>query len=76
MEQWTSCKLGKEYIKAAYCHLAYLIYMHSTAYEMPGWVMHKLESRLPEEISTTSDMQISPEENEEKQKSLLMRVKE
>ena len=70
MEQWTSSKLGKEYLKAVYCHLAYLTYMHSTAREMPGWVMHKLESRLLEEISTTSDMQISLMENEEKLKSL------
>ena len=76
MEQWTGCKLGKEYIKAAYCHLAYLTYMHSTACEMPGWVIHKLESRFLEEISTTSDMQISLMENEEKLKSLMMRMKE
>ena len=41
-------KLGKEYIKAVYCHPACLIYMQSTSYEMPGWMKHKLESRLPE----------------------------
>ena len=46
MEQWTGSKLGKEYEKAAYCHLAYLMYMWSTSYEMPDWMNHKLESRL------------------------------
>ena len=56
MEQWTVSKLGKEYIKAIYCHPAYLTYMQSTSFEMPGWMNHKLESRLPGEISTTSDM--------------------
>ena len=56
MEQQTGSKLGKEYIKAIYCHLAYLTYMQSTSREMPGWMKHKLESRLPGEISVTSDM--------------------
>ena len=60
MEQQTGSKLGKEYIKAVYCHPAYLTYMQSTSCEMPGWMNHKLESRLPEEISTTSDMQMIP----------------
>ena len=60
MEQQTGSKLGKEYVKAVYCHLAYLIYMQSTSQEMLGWMKHKLESRLPEEISTTSDMQMIP----------------
>ena len=60
MEQQTGSKLGKEYIKAVYCHPAYLIYMQSTSCEMPGWMNHKLESRLPGEISTTSDMQMIP----------------
>ena len=46
MEQQTDFKLGKEYVKAVYCHTAYLIYMQSTSYEMPGWMKHKLESRL------------------------------
>ena len=58
MEQWSGSKLGKEYDKAVYCHTAYLTYMQSTSCEMPGWMNHKLESRLPGEISTTSDMQI------------------
>ena len=60
MEQQTSSKLGKEYIKAVYCHLAYLTYRQSTSCEMPGWMKHKLKSRLPGEISITSDMQMMP----------------
>ena len=56
MDQWTGSKLGKEYVKAVYCYPAYLIYIQSTSWEMPGWMKHKLESRLPEEISTASDM--------------------
>ena len=59
MEQQTGSKLGKEYNKAVYCHPAYLIYMQSTC-EMLGWMKHKLESRLPGEISITSDMQMTP----------------
>ena len=58
MEQWTGSKLGKEYVKAVYCHPAYLTYMQSTSCEMPGWINHKLESRWPGEISTTSVMQL------------------
>ena len=57
MEQKTGSKLGKEYVKAVYCHPAYLTYMQSTSYEMWDWMKHKLESRLPGEISVTSDMQ-------------------
>ena len=60
MEQQTGSKLGKEYIKAVYCHPAYLTYMQSTSCEMLGWIKHSLESRLLGEISTTSDMQITP----------------
>ena len=56
-EQWTGSKLGKEYVKALYCHSAYLIYMN-TFCEIPGWMNQKLESRSLGEISTTSDMQI------------------
>ena len=48
MEQQTGSKLGKEYVKAAYCHPAYLIYMQNTSLEMLGWMKQKLESRLPE----------------------------
>ena len=60
MEQKTGSKSGKEYIKAVYCHLAYLTYTQSTSCEMLGWIKHKLESRLLREISITSDMQITP----------------
>ena len=59
-EQQTDSKLGKEYIKVVHCHPAYLTYMRSTSYEMPGWMRHKLESRLLGEISITSDMNITP----------------
>ena len=60
MEQQTGCKSEKEYVKAVYCHPDYLIYMQITSYKMPGWMKHKLESRLPGEISITSDMQMTP----------------
>ena len=59
MEQVTGSKLGNEYVKAVYCHPAYLNYMQSMLCEMPGWIKHKLESRLPGEISTTSDMHMT-----------------
>ena len=59
-EQWTGSKLRKEYIKAVYCHLAYLTSMQSTSCEMPGWIKHKLESRLSGKLSVTSDMQMTP----------------
>ena len=55
----TGSKLGKEYVKAVYCHPAYLTYMQSTSCEMPGWMKHKLESRLLGEISITSDKQMT-----------------
>ena len=58
MEQWTGSKLGKEYVKAVYCNPAYLTSMQSTSCEIPGWMNHKLESRLPAETSTTSDMEM------------------
>ena len=60
MEQQTGFKLGKEYVKAIYCHLAYLNYIWSISCEMLGHMNHKLESRLLEEITITSDMQIIP----------------
>ena len=60
MEQCTGSKLGKEYVKAVYCHPAYLTSMWSTSCKMLGWVKHKLESRLLGEISITSDMQVTP----------------
>ena len=57
-QQWTSSKLGKEYMKAVYCHHAYLTSMQSTSCEMLGWMNHELELRLPGEIPTTSDTQM------------------
>ena len=56
-EQGTGSKLGKEYVKVVCHHLAYLTYMQSTSCEMLGWMKHKLESRMSQEIST-SDMQM------------------
>ena len=66
MEQWTGSKLGKERVKAEYCHTAYL----------PGYTKHKLESRLPGEITTYADDTTLMAESEEELKSLLMKVKE
>ena len=60
MEQWTGSKLEKEYIKAVYCHPTYLTQMQSTSCEMLGWMKHKLESRLPGEMSATSDIHLIP----------------
>ena len=60
MKQQTVSKSGKEYVKVVYCHPAYLAHMQSTSSETLGWMKHKLESRLPREISITSDMQITP----------------
>ena len=72
MEQWPGSKLGKEYVKAVYCHSAYLTYMQSTTCEMPGWMKHKLASRFPGEISVTSDMQMTVHIRQ-KVKNLLMK---
>ena len=60
MEQQTGSNLGKEYVKAVYCHPAYLTYMQSTSWEILGWRKHKLESRFQGEISVTWDMQMTP----------------
>ena len=80
MEQQTGSKLGKGYVKAVCSHLTSLIYMQSTSCEMPGWMKHKLESRLLGEISITSlryaDDSTLMAESEEELKSLLMKVKE
>ena len=76
MEQQTSSKSGREYIKAVYRHPAYLTYKQSTSWEMLGWMKHKLESRLPGEIAITSDMQMTPPLWQKVKKSLLMKVKE
>ena len=59
MEQQTGSKFRKKYVKAVYCHSAYLTYMQSTSDEMPGWIKNELESRSPE-VSITSDMQMTP----------------
>ena len=78
MEQQTGSKLGKEYIKAVYCHPAYLMSMQSTSWETLGWKKHKLESRLPREIPINlryTDDTTLMEESEER-KGLLMKVKE
>ena len=75
MEQQTGSKLGKEYVKAIYCHPAYLTSIQSTSWETLGWKKHKLESRLPGEISKTSDTTLMAE-SEEALKKLLMKVKE
>ena len=78
MKQQTSSKSGKDYVKTVYCHPAYLTYMQSTSWETLGWEKHKLESRLPGEISITSyaDDTTLMAESEEELKSLLMKVKE
>ena len=60
MEQWTGSKLGKEYIKAVYCHPAFLTYMQSTSCDMLDWMKHKLELKILGEISIISDMQMTP----------------
>ena len=61
MEQQTCSKSGKEYVKAVYCHPAYLTFMQSTSCEMLGWIKHKLESRLLGEISITPDTTLMAE---------------
>ena len=80
IEQQTGSKLGKQYVKAVYCHPAYLTYMQSsTSCKVLGWMKHKLESKLLGEMSITSDMQMTPTlmaKSEEELKSLLMQVKE
>ena len=60
IQQQTGSKLGKEYVKAIYCHLAYLTHIQSTSCKTPAWTKHKLESRLPGAISITSDKQMTP----------------
>ena len=75
MEQ-TGSKLGKEYVKAVYCHPAYLTYMQSTSWEMLDWIKHKLESRLPGDNLRYADDTALMAESEEELKSLLIKVKE
>ena len=72
----TDCfKIGKGVHQGIYCHPAYLTFMQSTSCEMPGWMKHKLESRLPGEISYPDDTTLMAE-SKEKLKSLLMKVKD
>ena len=79
MEQWTGSKLGKEYIKAVYCHPAYLTSMQSISCEMPGWIKHKLESRLQgrniNNLRYVDDTTLMAE-SEEELKSILRKVKD
>ena len=78
-EQWTGSKLRKEYVQAVCCHLAYFTYTHSTSCKVPGWMKHKLESRLLGEIYHNlryADDTTLMAESEEELKSLLMKVKE
>ena len=79
MEQWTGSKLGKEYVKAVYCHPAYLTYLQSISCKILDWMNHKLESRLLREISinlsNAGDTTLVAE-SEKELKSLLMKVKE
>ena len=79
MEPWTGSKLGKEYIKAIYCHPAYLTNMQSTSCEMPGWMKHKLEIKIARRninnLRCTDDTTLMAE-SEEEQKSPLIKVKE
>ena len=75
MEEQTGSKQQKEYVKAVYCHRAYLTSMQNTSWEMPGWRKHKLESRFPGEILIISDDTILMAKSEEELKSLLMKVK-
>ena len=79
MEQWTGSRLGKEYVKAVYCHPAYLTYMQSTSCEMPGWINHKLKSRFARRNINSlryADDTTPMAESKEELKSLLMKVKE
>ena len=77
-KQQTGSKSGKDYIKALYCHSAYLTYMQSKSCKMPGWMKPKLESRLLGEISITSDMQMTPplRQKAKRTKEPLMKLKE
>ena len=75
MEQQTGSKSGKEHVKVVYCHLAYLTFMQNTSCEMSGWMKHTLESRMPGEISITSDDTTLMAESEGELKNILMKVK-
>ena len=75
MEQPTGSKLGKEYVKAVYCHPAYITYMQSTSCKMPAWINHKLARRNINNLIYADDTTVMVE-SEEELNSLLMRVKE
>ena len=79
MKQHTGSKLAKEYVKAVCCHPAYLTYMQSTSCEMPGWMKHKLESRIARininNLRYADDTTLMAE-SEQELKSFLMKVKE
>ena len=79
MEQWTGSKLGEEYVKAVYCHPAYLIYMQNTSCKMPGWMKHKagikIAGRNINNLRYVDDTTLM-EESKEELKNLLMKVKE
>ena len=78
MEQKSGSKLGKEYIKAVYCHSVYLTYMQNTSCKMPGWMSYKLESRAGRNINNLryADDTTLMAESKEELKSLLIKVKE
>ena len=80
MEQQTGSKLGKECVRAAYCHPAYLTYMQSASLKILDWMKHKLESGVPGKTSITSDIYADDTtlmaESKEELKSLLMNGKE
>ena len=76
MEQWTGSKLGKDCIKAVYCHPAYLTYMQSTSCKMPGWMKHKLVAGRNINNLRYADDTTFESESKEELKSLLMKVKE
>ena len=75
MEQWSGSKSGKEYIKAAYCQLAYLTYMQNISREMPLWMTHKIDKRNISNLRYADDTTLMSESNEEL-KSLLIRIQE
>ena len=78
MEHQTGSKPGKEYVKVVYCHPAYFTYMQNTSCKMPSWMKHKMESRLPGNVSNLryADDTTFMAESEEELKSLLMKMKE
>ena len=79
MEQWTGCKLGKEYVKAVYCQPIYLTSMQSTSCEMPGWMKHKAAIKIARRYINNlryADDTTLMAQSEEELKNFLMKVKE